>query len=339
MADSNMVRVEKVKTISEEYDQLYHYTTAIGLHGILTSQTLRASNYSFLNDEKEIGGFLEERLPGILFDEVDKGVKQHCLNNSKHRSFIKEHGGFEAVSRKIIDELTQTISKALLDINDPYILSFCGAKTDHIQIDGLLSQWRGYGLDGGYAIVFDSKGIEELLKQEVESYCYGYLHIGDVDYYNPITKQHSNLPEVKEYEKAIRDSVRRYVATNNSNEMNDTYTPITALSGLHKHIGFQEEAEVRVIAIPPCKELLKQARDSGDVRPEKSKDFMTRHGILVPYINLFDFGGEGKRLPIKNIIVGPSSDARKRKKSVQLLLEQCGIDAEVTCSNIPYIGR
>ncbi len=34
------------------------------------------------------------------------------------------------------------------------------------QNDGLLSQWRGYGKDGGYALVFDSQKLEEALKDE-----------------------------------------------------------------------------------------------------------------------------------------------------------------------------
>jgi hypothetical protein len=49
------------------------------------------------------------------------------------------------------------------------LTSFCGVANSVISESGLLSQWRGYGIDGGYAIVFDTKALKALVAQEKES--------------------------------------------------------------------------------------------------------------------------------------------------------------------------
>ena len=60
----------------------------------------------------------------------------------------------------------------------------------------------------------------------------------------------------------------------------------------------------------------------------------------MPYIKLFERAkGEEVTLPIKRIVVGPHPDKYKRQKSVRMLLDQLGIEAEVVVSSIPYIGR
>jgi hypothetical protein len=57
-----------------------------------------------------------------------------------------------------------------------YVTCFCGESDDeYVNQNGLLSQWRGYG-DGGFAIVFDTRGIEELL--DIESRQFNYARPG-----------------------------------------------------------------------------------------------------------------------------------------------------------------
>lgn len=47
---------------------------------------------------------------------------------------------------------------------------------------GLLSQWRGYGREGRYALVFDTKQLSELLKSEEQQFRYPHLVLADVVY-------------------------------------------------------------------------------------------------------------------------------------------------------------
>jgi hypothetical protein len=52
--------------LEEDHPQLIHYTGAAGLSGILESQTLHATHYSYLNDATEVRHFLSDRLPGMI---------------------------------------------------------------------------------------------------------------------------------------------------------------------------------------------------------------------------------------------------------------------------------
>lgn len=63
---------------------------------------------------------------------------------------------------------------------DHYVVSFCKASDAWGSQHGLLSQWRGYGLDGGYAIVFDRERLGALLEQESKMYHEEGLFLGDV---------------------------------------------------------------------------------------------------------------------------------------------------------------
>jgi hypothetical protein len=65
--------------------------------------------------------------------------------------------------------LLDTLKKSANIISEPYLTSFCGVANSVISESGLLSQWRGYGIDGGYAIVFDTKALKALVAQEKES--------------------------------------------------------------------------------------------------------------------------------------------------------------------------
>jgi Protein of unknown function (DUF2971) len=99
---------------------IYHYTTAAGLIGILTSGVLRGTNAAFLNDTSEI--------------EHGRTV---CLD------VLKE----ERVSRSsdVATQLIERVIPVMRDEDPPsdvYVTSF-SARRD------LLSQWRGYGSDDG----------------------------------------------------------------------------------------------------------------------------------------------------------------------------------------------
>jgi len=66
-----------------------------------------------------------------------------------------------------------------------------------------------------------------------------------------------------------------------------------------------------------------------------------RSCTAVPYINLFEglTCPPAKRLPIKRILIGPHPEKEKRKMEIQILLNQLGIRAEVSVSEIPYLGQ
>ncbi|MDV6347366.1 hypothetical protein R2083_07545 [Nitrosomonas sp. Is35] len=124
----------------------------------------------------------------------------------------------------------------------------------------------------------------------------------------------------------------------------------------YKHWGFKEENEVRVVALPyPLhhEEFDKDMKAEGITVSEISRKHFSRAGALVPYIDIFDgitsradkkgitSRADKKTLPIKRIIVGPTQNTQEKNRrinAVKILINQHGIKADVTASEIPFVG-
>lgn len=328
------------KSVVEAHRQLYHYTTAAGLQGIVESQQLRATNISYLNDAEEHTGFFERRLPRLLEKPVRAAVAERA-STASGRSNIDKVGGIEKAVEGLTRELVTALRTTTLNFNNPYVTAFCSAVPEHAPDDGLLSQWRGYGLDGGYALVLETDGVQQLLNEESKSFHYQYSVWGDVEYYDQDTSQKAAYPETLVREAIVQEAIRKFLLTNNRDELDALAEPMTTLPCLHKHRGFREEVEVRIVVLPSNAELFELAQNSGDKRPRKPVEFAMKNGVLVPYIMLFgrQLNGNATKLPISKVIVGPHPDRLKRQKAVELMLEQHEIEAKVTVSDIPYLGR
>jgi len=104
---------------------LYHYTSGVGLHGILTEHALRGGNYAFMNDRTEI--------------EYGKDLL---------RDVLVQYGNNTLPAWR--DWLNDCSRSSLLENLELYFISFC-------QKPDLLSQWRGYGgSDTRYCLRFDT---------------------------------------------------------------------------------------------------------------------------------------------------------------------------------------
>ena len=328
------------QSVVNAHSQLYHYTTAAGLKGIIETQQLRATNISYLNDAEEHIGFFDRRLPQILEKPIKAAVKE-LAKTTQGKKAIDELGGIDKSVYEEIKVITKIFRNTTLKLNKPYVTAFCSVTSNSVSDDGLLSQWRGYGTDGGYAIVFETKKLQQLLEGENNNFHYQTSVWGDVEYYDQDNSQKAAHPETLKWEATLQESIRSFILTGKKEEIDGLAEPITFLSCMHKHIGFREEAEVRIVAIPANAELFELAQKSGEKRPRKPIEFAMKNGILVPYIMLFgrQFNGKLTRLPISKIIVGPHPERDKRRKAVELMLEQHEIKAEVLVSDIPYLGR
>ena len=105
---------------------LFHYTSAEGLCGIVSTGSIWATHASFVNDTSE-QSYGQSLLP-VALDRLSAA-------------------GFEDVQRLLTPMLQSGIG------HDVYAACFC-------EYDDLLPQWRGYGADGsGYAIGFPSASL------------------------------------------------------------------------------------------------------------------------------------------------------------------------------------
>jgi len=123
-------------------DTLYHYTSSDGLKGILETDTIRATDFGYLNDKSEM-------LHGIeIFKKASSTIKKQDLKI------------FETKFDYYDDYL-----KVIKDINfvdDIFVCSFSTKKN-------CLNQWRAYTpKEGGYSIGFSSK---DLAHHAYESKC------------------------------------------------------------------------------------------------------------------------------------------------------------------------
>lgn len=127
--------------MSSAPEALYHYTSAAGLIGILSSRSLWTSNALFMNDAEEL----------IHATQAVSAVMGAKVGELRARL---ERNEPEFPSRPLLAVLEDMIGQ-LEDLQargpswgDAYIACFCE--------DGdLLSQWRGYAGSGGYALGFD----------------------------------------------------------------------------------------------------------------------------------------------------------------------------------------
>ncbi len=327
------------RTVPEAHPELLHYTSVAGLLGILQSDSLRATHSAFLNDSTEISLFFEKRLAKIL----EAGIRAEFAADPELQvlpEFASTSEEADAVVTRYANDMADAIRTTTQRFDEPYLACFSAPANDRVRTDGLLSQWRGYGKDGGYALVFDSKRLEELLKTEGTSVWYQHAQWGDVHYHQDDNDLETAEPEIHQAEAALRTAIGRFIKNPASSELESTFEPVATLSCLYKHWGFHEEREVRIVAIPPNEELIQQGRDAGELRPVRPRKMFIRGGTPVPYLDLFaqDPRREVFRLPIRRVIVGPHPQSQLRRQAVEQVLRTAGVHAEIVVSQIPYIG-
>jgi hypothetical protein len=327
--------------IAREHPELFHYTGIAGLEGIVRTQTLWATHAAFLNDALEIRAFAA-RLPSVLRASVEDGMSALIRDHPANQSIVDEAGGLTKAAEQTATAVTEGMYRALLGAPDsapfaePYITSFCTASSELVAKHGLLSQWRGYGREGGYALVFATARLDLLLKAEAERWRHA-LFGGDVIY---------SSASDEEMRKELGSSIDEIAACINQwlvsagkdDALEPVYDHLVMCACRYKHWGFHEEKEVRVIAIPPNRELFAEQKARGLVLDEKPRHHFLRGGAPVPCIHLF----EGvttlshQPLPITRIIVGPLRDQNRRCQAVEALLTEYQLHIPVTASEIPF---
>jgi hypothetical protein len=163
------------KGFASKYPELHHYTTFQGLAGICGSRTLWSTNYRDLNDTKEVMQ-LREPLEKTIAVRFKLLLSKYSRQRQYVRKAIRQTGGGTAriaadQAERMVKSYYDTMCRSKAPL-DPYVVSFCThSKDDYATESGLLSQWRGYGaVGGGYAIVFDTKSLIDLLKKEFNAH-------------------------------------------------------------------------------------------------------------------------------------------------------------------------
>jgi hypothetical protein len=320
------------KLLADEHPQLFHYTSAAGLDGIIRSQTLWATHYAYLNDATEIRHFLEKQLPQIFY----KTIRDLGYDDITASSEGKKH------SNSISDTLLKS-STGNDPLAEPYLASFCTPKDGAMRVarHGLLSQWRAYGKDGGYALVFDTEILSNLLAETSSKYeNTGHLFAGTVIYSSDDNQRFLNefTEDLATMKKFLLNCLQDI---DDDENLGKIFAAIMRCACRYKHWGFKEENEVRIIYIPNSKKVREFAKTDGIPINEMLRKQHIRSGANIPYVELLEgITSPTRPLPIRRVIVGPCADQERarRVRAVEILLEQQGVSAKVTASEIPYIG-
>src|SRR4029077_10628167 len=118
---------------------------------------------------------------------------------------------------------------------------------------------------------------------------------------------------------------------------NETFAPLFMLGATRfKHQGFQEEREVRVVAIPATTKIIASelGRHPEYGSPDRWKQVHARDVRHIRYIALFDM--LKATLPIKRVIVGPSRNQRENCERARAII---AAGVPVTLSATPFIGH
>jgi Protein of unknown function (DUF2971) len=330
--------------LSDAHPALYHYTTLQGVQGIAQHQTLWATHWRYLNDAVEISAF-RDRLPELLAPAVREGI-QTLLKVPANQPLIRQVGGEAAVTAEVLRGIVVGTYEALLGNDhtpayiEPFLLSFSTPRDSLVAEHGLLSQWRAYGQDGGYAVVFDTARLGALLNQEAERWCWSGFLAGDVVYSSDPPARFTE--EFGEQVDLLRSEFKQFLASAGDHDLSEhVFSALVQCACRYKHWGFHEEREVRLVVIPPGPDVLAEGQRRGlktDIRPQHH--FM-RGEARVPCLHLFEGIARlpDKPLPITRVIVGPHRDQRQRRDALENDLHHLKVDVAVTMSEIPYVGR
>lgn len=323
-----------MEKISETYPRLYHYTNEKGLHGILENQCIWATHYKFMNDYSEIILF-REKLIEFLYPSTLYFIEKLIPKYPNSKEIISAQGGLDVLVKRENKVFVDFCYNALKLNHEIYITSFCKENADeYIKKNGLLSQWRGYGGDGGFAIVFKQYKLEEMISLESKVFHYNIVFSDDVIYSDDEEKCKSelskSLDKIAVYQAEIFE--QQLQRKNEPLKAEDAYPSFVECITRYKHQGFKEEQEVRIVVIPTVLDRSYQELAGDEYcksKLEKERKFCDKNGRSRPYIELF------RSLPIEKIIVGPHKDKDSRATALRIMLRNT--DIEVTVSEIPYI--
>jgi Protein of unknown function (DUF2971) len=161
---------------------IFHYTDANGLKGILSSNTLFATHYKYLNDLTEAAAVRDLIIP-VLEVEVARITPELVRNGWLQPMFYDVHGtsGHRTQAEKIYASFVKTID----NVSPFYVTSLCRhEKGGQAYKHGLLSQWRAYANTVGFAIEFNEQELDKMLRREKRTHAYAGFRSADVHYDN-----------------------------------------------------------------------------------------------------------------------------------------------------------
>ncbi len=316
--------------------ELHHYTSRCGLQGILKTNSLWAMHFSHLSDSSEIV-LLKKPLEAALATLFKPQIIERQRESFRVRRNVEKEGGVEAVARRLAQRyveahyVTAITGGKLSPLAVPFICSFCSHAHDHPyeQEHGLLSQWRGYGGSGHYALVFDTRQLDALLELEWRTHYWARLDIQKVVYFEGLDTLEKDFPEILASSTAFMEKILNGERGSNI----DLFAPFSRAATLLKHRGFREEREVRIVACPMSERAFADRGMRNDLLGWPPIKKVRGLSNSKKYIALFE--SLSGTLPIKRIIVGPGAN---QDEDLEFARSVVSDRIPIVISETPFIG-
>ena len=315
-------------------DAVFHYTTAEGLLGILSSGQLWSTAHVATNDETEF-----TYGQGVLASTLEDGRAAGHMNERVDAALKALDMQFAAAAARFEEDLVFVMDHFVT----AYVTSFCRARSAEDYLDGRLSQWRGYGDPDGYAIEFSRSKLQKWIgRMGTKGFAYG-LHDVFYERDNPVRPMlaktaeavsgmfavylehwaaHKDFPLFVNRQMSGRAAMYDvFMTMPEALEVIRTYFAYLAST---KKPAFREEAEVRVSVY-----IMRQK----DKRPVAC---FVRKGTLVPYIASPRRNAKELLAAISCIIIGPGSGVAAKMRGLTHYVRARGLDnIRVRTSAIP----
>lgn len=270
---------------------LYHYTSAEGLIGILTSKNIWLTDLRYMNDASEL--------------QYSKTlIRKRLEKRSGESGLSAEQGEF---------------LKRIRDSFDPFSNRFSAFSASFCEEGNLLSQWRAYrGQGGGYAIGFDFFHSLRFFDRQ----CALRKVIYD---------EERQVSEIDRTIDLFLESIAEQTQSKASEHISTAILPyfcqtFSSTVGEYlfcfKHPDFHEEKEWRLVyscSVDPTFE-----RDKKFQLPS----FRAHQGNVIPYhtvslentINASKDDGYGVPFPIVEVVIGPTISSELNLESLRIMI-------------------
>lgn len=269
---------------------VYHYTNADGLIGIVNSKQLWATKIQYLDDKSELIHAFS------VTESIIHRIKRETNNDHIKKLLERIPADFERVEHVNV-----------------FVFSFS-------YVPDLLSQWRAYCPDGGYALGFDPRVLEKLAagqgfkfvkcvynEKEQKSIVEHILK----DYLSSFQEKLKTAKNEEEKDRLIKDSSLQAVEI------------LTSVSPKFKHPSFMEEQEFRLVS-----EL--------KASTEKAINCRNKQNLVIPY---YEFALENDEIQFKveQIVIGPGLPIELTMDSVSILFNRNQRKfGSISHTSIPY---
>jgi len=325
--------------VSVDFPELFHYTNLSAFKKIYESKKFRATHYQDLNDTTEFTRF-RHIVEKFIHPMIRERFKEKMKCNNEISTDVHKQGGIDTVIKKEAKWLIDLVHSHNFNENmykETFVCSFCAHTQPYESTHGLLSQWRGYGANGGVAIVLKTSDIEKRMRYDYDKISQLQLmYVATVDYDSPdndkimkkFKKVFASFPEIIKIAYPDDESFKQKEMDLLFEEMHDHFV---LGSTLVKHQAFHEENEIRIVVSPKTNYSYNRY-DPNDSKEKKEIRYRQVGNREARYIELF---GDDS-LPINRIIIGPSRIQNANYQTVRDIIKNQNI--EVIKSEIPFIS-